>query len=81
MNNINFHFGGDAEEEEEEENDEDDADEDAVAGDDVDDFETAWEVLDTARAILSKEDSKPRHLQLARVHCSMAEVATESGGL
>lgn len=86
--NINFHFGGDAAEDEEDEDDEeDDGEGEGKAAEEVDDFETAWEILDTARAILVKADEaegteeskKERKLQLARVHSSMAEVATESG--
>ena len=54
-------------------------DEEDAAEDEGDDFETAWEILDSARAILCKEKSEERQLQLARIHCSMAEVATEAG--
>lgn len=83
---INFHFGGDAPDDEEDEeaaegDDQENGEEggENEAAEEADDFETAWEVLDTARAILSKQDSRERKLQMARVHSSMAEVATEAG--
>ena len=84
--NINFHFGGDAAEDDEEDEDEEE-DGEGKPAEEVDDFETAWEILDTARAILVKSDEaegsesekQARKLQLARIHSSMAEVATESG--
>lgn len=83
--NINFHFGGDEPEEEDGDEDGDSEGEDggAGAGEEPDDLETAFEILDTARAILSKPSeqasSRARQLQLARIHSSMAEVETESG--
>jgi hypothetical protein len=74
-----FHFGGD--EPDDEEDDGDDDDEAGEPEEETDDFENAWEILDSCRAILIKEESQARKLQLARVHSSMAEVATESGML
>lgn len=76
---FNFHFGGDADDDDEEDQDEDDEGAGDAGEEDTDDFENAWEILDSCRAILEKEESKDRKLQLARVHSSMAEVATESG--
>ena len=73
-----FHFGGDEPDDEDDEND-DDEEANGEAEDETDDFENAWEILDSCRAILVKEESTQRKLQLARVHSSMAEVATESG--
>lgn len=86
IQNHNFHFGGDAAEDEEDEDDEEGEGEGNNA-EEPDDFETAWEILDTARAILVKSEEteadettkKNRKLQLARIHSSMAEIATESG--
>lgn len=72
-----FHFGGDEPDDEDEEDDDEEAN--GEAEEETDDFENAWEILDSCRAILVKEESTQRKLQLARVHSSMAEVATESG--
>ena len=85
---INFHFSGDAEDDDNDDEEEPEGVEDPQgngggdgqeAAEDQDDLETAWNILDSARTILSKESRDERKLQLARVHCSMAEVATESG--
>lgn len=75
--NFNFHFGGDEPDDDDE--DEEEGDDNEEAEEETDDFENAWEILDSCRAILIKEESEARKLQLARVHSSMAEVATESG--
>lgn len=79
-NNINFHFGGDAQDDDDEEEDDAEAnDEEGEEGAaEEDDLETAWKVLDLVRVILSDQTSEERKLQLARVRCSIAEVATES---
>ncbi|KAL8280950.1 hypothetical protein RQP46_006629 [Phenoliferia psychrophenolica] len=78
---IQFSFGGDAEDDgEDEEGDEDDEDEDGPgAGDKEDDLESAFLMLDTARAIYSKDDSRDSKLKLGDVHRLLGDVATEGG--
>jgi hypothetical protein len=76
-NSRNFHFEGDEdEEEEEEEGEEEDEDEE---GEDQDDLETAFGILDSARTILSKIDTKEAKAKLASVRQLLGDVATESG--
>ncbi|KAK4701015.1 HAT1-interacting factor 1, partial [Phenoliferia sp. Uapishka_3] len=77
---IQFHFGGDAEDEEEGEGDEEEDGEDEEAhGDKDDDLETAFLMLDTARAIYSKIETKEAKLKLGDVHRLLGDVATEDG--
>jgi HAT1-interacting factor 1 len=45
----------------------------------ADDLELAWENLDVARLILSKQSEKEYILQLADVHLSLGDVSLESG--
>ena len=77
---IQFHFGGDAEEEEgDDEDDEDDEDDGPGAGDKEDDLESAFLMLDSARTIYSKDDSRGSKLKLGDVHRLLGDVATEGG--
>lgn len=86
--NPNFHFGGDAEDEPEDapaENEEGEQQQmEGQAGaeeEKEDDLENAFQMLDMARAILSKVDSSEAKLKLAGVHNALGEIATESGQL
>jgi HAT1-interacting factor 1 len=45
----------------------------------TDDLELAWENLDVARLIFSKQSEKEYILQLADVHLSLGDVSLESG--
>lgn len=85
--NPNFFFGGDVEEDEEDQTADNDQDAEQNGEgeegeeDKEDDLETAFQMLDMARAILSKLDSDEAKLKLAGVHNALGEVATESGSL
>ena len=53
----------------------------AVAEDDGDDFNTAWDVLDVARVIYSKapESDDASRLRLADVYMALADISLETG--
>lgn len=78
-----FHFGGDAEDEDDEEEEEGDDDEEEGdeqgGGDREDDLETAFLMLDTARAIWEKVDTEEGKAKLAEAHRMLGDVASESG--
>ncbi|BGP33273.1 hypothetical protein JCM10296v2_005067 [Rhodotorula toruloides] len=93
--NPNFHFGGDAEDASGDEGEGADLDEDgegedgegAPAGDREDDLESAFQMLDLARTILTteigamegkEEERRKREEKLAEVHRLLGDVATES---
>ncbi|BGO92599.1 hypothetical protein NBRC10512_004303 [Rhodotorula toruloides] len=96
--NPNFHFGGDVEDASGDEGDGADSDEDgegegedAPSGDREDDLESAFQMLDLARTILTTEigelkkdgkgkdeEKKKREEKLAEVHRLLGDVATES---
>lgn len=71
---IKFSFGGDDPDEEDEEEEEGEAEEDKE-----DDLESAFLMLDTARAIWEKVDSREAREKVAEAHKLLGEVATESG--
>lgn len=76
---------GDQEEDDGEEDGEEDDDDaangqnDQVAGDNEDDFEIAFEILETARVILSKSDTEQSKNKLVEVHKMLGDVSRESG--
>ncbi|KAM0786536.1 hypothetical protein ACM66B_001993 [Microbotryomycetes sp. NB124-2] len=79
----NFSFGGDAPDDEDDEDgegeDDDDEDDEGVAAVDRDDeLEAAFGVLDMARTIYEKMDTKEAKLKRADVHKLLGEVAQES---
>ncbi|BGP09277.1 NASP-related protein sim3 [Rhodotorula toruloides] len=96
--NPNFHFGGDVEDASGDEGDGADSDEDgegegedAPSGDREDDLESAFQMLDLARTILTTEigelkkdgkgkdeERRKREEKLAEVHRLLGDVATES---
>ncbi|KAI9266996.1 hypothetical protein BY458DRAFT_540356 [Sporodiniella umbellata] len=61
----------------EEASNEEDEDEDGAAMVD-DDFEAAWDLLDTARVVLEKSGDEKSQLRLADVHLCLADVSLET---
>jgi hypothetical protein len=76
--NPNFHFSGDEDEDENGEEEQEEEEEEGE-GEDQDDLETAFGILDSARTILAKVDTKEAKLKLASVRQLLGDVATESG--
>lgn len=77
---IQFHFGGDAEEQSDEEGEEEEGEGDeTMGGDREDDLETAFLMLDSARAIYEKIDTEEAKGKLAEIHRMLGDVASESG--
>ncbi|XP_066522793.1 nuclear autoantigenic sperm protein isoform X2 [Hoplias malabaricus] len=74
--------GGDEEEEEKDEDDDDDGedkDEDKESEEDVGNLQLAWEMLEVAKVIYKRKESKEDQLMAAQIFLKLGEVGAESG--